>query len=114
MKEERISGPPIHFHLNMEDQSCSDSDINTTAPADDHGGQTVTAPDKVDQRDAESASAYSDRPLWRGRICDLLNDNLSFFGKAKILIYLLDEPFDEEILGTPMRGFSFFLMGTFR
>ena len=68
MKKERIGGPPIHFHPDMEDQSCSDSDINTTVPDDDHGGQSVGAPDKVDQRDAESANAYPDRPLWRGRI----------------------------------------------
>ena len=64
VKEERISRPPIHFHPNLEDQSCSDFDINTTAPTDDHGGQSVGAPDKVDQRDAESANAYPDRPLW--------------------------------------------------
>ena len=38
VKEERIGGPPIHFHPDMEDQSYSDSDINTTAPTNDHGG----------------------------------------------------------------------------
>ena len=60
VKEERIGGPPIHFHPDMEDQSGSDSDINTTASADDHGGQSGGAPDKVDQRDVESANAYPD------------------------------------------------------
>ena len=113
MKEERIGGPPIHFHPDMEDQSGSDSDINATAPADDHGGQSGGAPHKVDQthqRDAESANEYPDRPLWRGRICDLLNDDLSFFGKAKILVYLPNEPFDEENLGDTNAG-VFFLSG---
>ena len=31
VKEERIGGPPIHFHADREDQSGSDSDIDTTA-----------------------------------------------------------------------------------
>ena len=60
VKEECIGGPPIHFHPDMEDQSGSDSDINTTAPADGHGGQSGGAPDKVDQRDAEFANANPD------------------------------------------------------
>ena len=111
VKEEHIGGPPIHFHLDMEDQSGSDSDINTTAPADGHGGQSGGAPDKVDQRDAESVNANPDQPLWRGRICDLLNDDLSFFGKAKILICLPDEPFDEENLGDTDAGVLFFSDG---
>ena len=98
VKEERIDGPPIHFHPDMEDQSGSDFDINTTAPADGYGGQNGGAPDKVDQRDAKSTNANPDRPLWRGRICDLLNDDLSFFGKAKILVCLPNKPFDEENL----------------
>ena len=60
MKEECIGGLRIHVHPDMEDQSCSDFDINTTAPTNDHGGQSVGAPDKVDQRDSESANAYPD------------------------------------------------------
>ena len=60
VKEEHIGGSPIHFHLDMEDQSGSDSDINTTASADGHGGQSRGAPDKVDQRDAESMNANPD------------------------------------------------------
>ena len=63
VKEERIGGPPIHFHPDMEDQSGSDSDINATALADSHGDQSGGAPDKVDQRDAESTNATPDQPL---------------------------------------------------
>ena len=111
VKEERISGPPIHFHPDMEDQSCSESDTNTTALVDDHGDRSGGAPDKVDERDAESANAYPDRPLWRGRICDLLNDDLSFFGKAKIFVCLPDEPFDEENLGDTDAGVLFLSNG---
>ena len=41
VKEECIGRPPIHFHPDMEDQSGSDSDINATAPVDDHGARVV-------------------------------------------------------------------------
>ena len=68
-------------------------------------------PDKVDQRDSESTNTYPDRPLWRGRIYDLLNDDLSFFGKAKILVCLPDKPFDKEILGDTNAGVLFLLDG---
>ena len=107
MKEERIGGPPIHLYPDMEDQSSSDSDINSIAPGNGHGGQSGEAPDMMDQRDAESANANPDRPLWRGRIYDLLNDDLSFFRKAKILVCLPDEPFDEENLGDTDAGVLF-------
>ena len=91
VKEERIGGSSIHLHPDMEDQSSSDSDTNATAPDDGHGRHSGGPPDMVNQRDGESSNANPDRPLWRGRICDLLNDDLSFFGKAKILVCLLDE-----------------------
>ena len=61
----------------------------------------------MDQRDAESTKAYSDRPLWKVRICDLLNDDLTFFGKAKIVICFPDKPFDEENLGETNVGVLF-------
>ena len=77
-------------------------------------GHSARPEEKVDKGDTDSESTNPDRPLWRGRICYLLNDNLSILGKAKIVVCFPDEPFDEENLGTPMRGFSFFWMGTFR
>ena len=43
VKEEHIGGPLIHFHLDMKDKSCSGSDINTTAPADELGGHNAGA-----------------------------------------------------------------------
>ena len=107
VKEEYIGKPPIHLHLDMEDQSSSDSDTNATAPNDGHGRQSGGLPDMVNQRDGESTNANPDRPLWRGRICDLLNDDLSFFEKAKILVCLPDEPFDEENLGDTDAGVLF-------
>ena len=48
VKEERIGGSPIFFHLDMEDKSCSDSDINTTAPTDELGDHGAGAQEKVD------------------------------------------------------------------
>ena len=77
-------------------------------------GHGVGAKEKVNKGDTESASVYPDRPLWRGKICYLLNDDLSVLGKAKIVVCLPDEPFDEENLGDTNAGFSFFRMGTFR
>ena len=59
-------------------------------------GHTVGSEEKVDNGDTDSPSANLDQPLWRGTICYLLNDNLSILGKAKIVVCLLDEPFDEE------------------
>ena len=44
----------------MEDKSCSDSDINTTAFADELGGHGAGAQEKMDQGDAESAHTYPD------------------------------------------------------
>ena len=48
MKEEGISGPPIRFQPDMEDNRFSDSDINTTASADELGGHGAGAQEKVD------------------------------------------------------------------
>ena len=63
VKEDRIGGPPIHLHPNMEDQSSSDSNINATAPDDGHGRQSGGPLDMVNQRDGESTNANPDRPL---------------------------------------------------
>ena len=63
VKEERIGGPPIRFQLDMEDKSCNDSDINTTASVDELGGHGAEAQEKVDQGDAKFANTYPDRPL---------------------------------------------------
>ena len=111
VKEERIGGPPIHLHPDMEDQSSSDSDTNATTPDDGHDCHSGGPLDMVNQRDGESANADPNRPLWRGKICDLLNDDLSFFEKAKILVCLPDEPFDEENLGDTNAGVLFFSDG---
>ena len=111
VKEECIGGPPICFQPDMEDKSCSDSDINTTASTDELGGHCVGAQVKADQGDAESANAYPDRPLWKGRICNLLNDDRAFFGKAKIVVCLSNKPFDEENLKGTDAGVLFFSDG---
>jgi hypothetical protein len=49
----------------------------------------------------ESADAlpYPDRPLWRGKYCLLLNEDFSVHNRAFIQVCLLDEPFDEDVLG---------------
>ena len=86
------------------DNDFSGSNIETTDSEDKLGGHGVRAEEKVDKGDTESASAYPDRLLWIGRICNLLNDNLTVFGKAKIVVCLLDKPIDEENLGDTNTG----------
>ena len=99
VKQESIGGLPIQFQTKKEDNDFFSSDINTTDFEDELGGQSVGAQEKMDKGDIVLDNAYPDRPFWRGMICDLLNDDLTFFGKAKIVICLPDEPFDEENLG---------------
>ena len=111
MKEEGISSPSIRFQPDMEDNDFINSNINTTDSKDDLGGQGVVAQEKVDKGNVEFANAYPDRPLWRGRICNLLNDDLTSFGMAKIVLCLLEKKFDEENLGDINVGISFLLDG---
>ena len=87
------------------------TDINTIDSEDKLGGEGVGAQEKVDKGDIESANTYPDQPLWRGRICDLLNDDLTFFGKAKIIVCLLDKSFDEKNLGDTDAGILFLSNG---
>ena len=61
----------------------------------------------MDKGDIDSASANPNRPLWRGRICYLLKDDISILGKAKIVVCLPDKPFDEENLGDTDAGVLF-------
>ena len=108
VKEKGIGGPPIRFQPDKVKNKFSGSDIKATdckeAEVVGHG---VGAEEKVDKGDTEFVSAYLDRPLWRGRICDLLNDDLSVLGKTKIVVYFPNEPFDEENLGDTDAGVLF-------
>ena len=98
VKEDGIGNLPIQFQLEKEDNNFNGSDINNTNSEDKLGGHGVGAQEKVDNRDAESVNMYPNQPFWRGRICNLLNDDLTFFGKGKIVVYFLNKPFDEENL----------------
>ena len=115
VKQEDIGGPLIQFQPEKDDNDFFSLDINTTNSDNELGRQGVGAQKKVDKGDIESDNVYPDRPLWRSKICDLLNDDFTFFGKAKIIVCLPDKPFDEKNLGdTNARVFFFFWMGTFR
>ena len=111
MKEEGIGGQPIRFQPEKVENDFSGSDIKATDYEDEVDGHSIGAKEKVDKRDTKSTSAYPDQPLWRGRICDLLNDDLSILGKAKIVVCLPDEPFGEENLGDTDVGVLFLLDG---
>ena len=112
VKDEGIGNPPILYQPEKVKNKSSGSDMKATdkkeSKVDSH---SVGAEEKVDKGDTESVSANPDRPHWRGKICYLLNDNLSILGKAKIVVCLLDEPFDEENLGDTNAGVLFLLDG---
>ena len=106
MKNEGISGPPIPLQPKVKDVDPPGSDENLSESEDDHWDQ-----DESDNESPEEGNANPDRPLWRGRNCDLLNDDMSFFGRAKIVVCLLDEPFDEENLRDTNAGVLFLSEG---
>ena len=100
LKDEGMGGLPIPYQPDKVKNESSGSDMKANdgkeSEVDDH---SVGPEEKVDKGDIDSASANLDRPLWRGTICYLFNDDLSILGKAKIVVCLPDEPFDEENLG---------------
>ena len=108
VKDEGIGGPPIPCQPKKVKSESSGSDMKANDGKESEvNGHSVGPKDKVDKGDTNSTSANPDRPLWRGRICDLLNDDLSILGKAKIVVCLADEPFDEENLGDTDAGVLF-------
>ena len=110
MKNEGIGGSPIPLQSKVEDVDPTRSDKNSSESEDDHQDRVVGGRRGVKESDKESpeeSNANTDRPLWRGRNCDLLNDDMSFFGRAKIVVCLPDEPFDKENLGDTDAGVLF-------
>ena len=103
VKDEGIGGPPIPCQPDKVKNKSSGSDMK----ANEVDGHSAGPEEKVDKGDTNSASANPDRPLWRGKICYLLNDDLSNLGKAKNVVCLPDEPFDEENLGDTDAGVLF-------
>ena len=112
VKDEGIGGPPIPIQACKVKIESSGPDMMANDGRElEIEGHTVGSKERGDNRDTESPSANPDRPLWRGRICYLLNDDLSILGKAKIVITLPDEPFDEENLGDTDVGVLFLFDG---
>ena len=108
VKDEGIGGPPIPCQPDKVKNKSSGSDMKANDGKEyEDDGHCVGPEEKVDKGDTESVSTNPDRPLWRGRICYLLNDDLSILEKAKIVVCLPDEPFDEENLGDTNAGVLF-------
>ena len=108
VKDEGIGGLPIPIQpCKVKIESTGPDMMANDGREPEIEGDTVGSEERGDNRDTESPSANSDRPLWRGRICYILNDNLSILGKAKIVVCLPDEPFDEENLGDTDVGVLF-------
>ena len=108
VKDEGIGGPPIPIQPRKVKIESNGSDMKANdrkeSEIDVH---TVGSEEKLDNGDIDSPGANPDRPLWRGKICYLLKDDLSILGKAKIVVCLPDKPFDEENLGDTDAGILF-------
>ena len=108
VKDEGIGGPPIPIQpRKVKIESTGPDMMANDGREPEIEGHTVGSEERGDNRDTKSPSANPDRPLWRGRICYILNDDLSILGKAKIVVCLPDEPFDEENLGDTDVGVLF-------
>ena len=108
VKDKGIGGSPIPCQPDKVKNESSGSDMKANDGKESKvDGHSAGPEEKVDKGDTDSTSANPHRPLWRGRICYLLNDDLSIFGKAKIMVCLPDEPFDEENLGDTDAGVLF-------
>ena len=108
VKDEGIGSPPIPCQPKKVKTKSSGSDMKANDGKESEvDGHSVGPEEKVDNGDTDSVSANPDQPLWRSRICYLLNDDLSILRKAKIVVCLPDEPFDEENLGDTDAGVFF-------
>ena len=114
VKNECIGRPPIPLQPKVEDVDPTRSDGNSSELEDDQHDQVEGGGRGVQESKRESPNESNinpDQPHWRGRKCDLLNNDMSFFGRAKIVVCLPDEPFDEENLGDTDAGVLFLLNG---
>ena len=117
VKSECIGGPPIPLQPKVEDVNLAGLDGNSSESEDDHRDRVEGGGRGVEESKRESPNESNinpDRPHWRGRKCDLLNNDKSFFGRAKIVVCLPDEPFDEENLGDTDAGVLFLSDGDFQ
>lgn len=73
-----------------------------------HGNGSTPAPSG---ERSDVAAEYPRRPLWRGRHCELLNEDLSVFGRARIQVCMPEEPCDEDPLGDHDVGVIFLSEG---
>ena len=75
VKNKGIGGPPIPLQPKVEDVDPTGSDRNSSELEDNHQDQVEGGGRGVEESDKEipeEGNANSDRPLWRGRNCNLL------------------------------------------
>jgi hypothetical protein len=92
----------------LQSESTEDSTNASRPTFASHGSGSTAAPSSGN---SEGSLQYLPRPLWRGRHCELLNEDLSVFGRAQIQGCMLEEPFDEDPLGDYDVGVIFLLEG---
>jgi hypothetical protein len=109
-----VGGPPTQSSAaaaprrTLQSENTEDgTDANRPTSAS-HGSGSTAAPSSGNSK---GSLQYPPRPLWRGRHCELLNEDLSVFGRAQIQGCMPEEPFDEDPLGDYDVGIIFLSEG---
>jgi hypothetical protein len=98
----KVGGPPSQNSAAMAPQrtlqsESTEDDTNSSRPTStSHDNGSTAAPSSGN---FEGSLQYPPWPLWRGRHYELLNEDLSVFGRAQIQVCMPEEPFDEDPLG---------------
>jgi hypothetical protein len=97
-----VGGPPTESSAaaaprrTLQSESTEDGTDASRPTSASHGSGSTAVPSSGN---SEGSLQYPPRPLWRGRHCELLNEDLSVFGRAQIQGCMPEEPFDEDPLG---------------
>jgi hypothetical protein len=97
-----VGGPPSQSSAlaaprrTLQSESTEDGTDASRPTSTSHGSASTAAPSSGN---SEGSLQYPPRPLWRGRHCELLNEDLLVFGRAQIQGCMPEEPFDEDPLG---------------
>ena len=114
MKNKDIGGPPIPFQPKVEDVDQTGLGENSSESYDYHRDRVHGCgggANKSDKESPDEGNANPDRPHWKGRNSNLLNNDMSFFRRAKIVVCLPNESFNEENLGDTDAGVLFLSEG---
>ena len=72
--------------------------LNEEEDLEDHKDQIGEGINGINMENTNASITHPDQPLWRGRHYDLLNNDISFYRRAKVVVCFPDEPFNEDNL----------------